>query len=50
MGAADNLRTEAEAAEELGFSIHKMRKLRAAGEVAFIPGARSSSWTATSNC
>lgn len=38
MGAADNLRTEAEAAEELGFSIHKMRKLRAAGEVAFIPG------------
>lgn len=32
------VRTEAEASAELGFSIHKMRKLRAAGEVAFIPG------------
>ena len=32
------VRSEAEAAAELGFSIHKMRKLRAAGEVAFIPG------------
>ena len=38
MGAADNLRTEAEAAEELGCSVAKLRKLRACGELAFIPG------------
>jgi hypothetical protein len=38
MSISNNLRTEAEAAAELKCSVAKLRKLRAAGRLAYIPG------------
>ncbi|KQP60096.1 hypothetical protein ASF41_10485 [Methylobacterium sp. Leaf111] len=38
MSVSENLRTEAEVAAELKCSVAKIRKLRAAGRLAFIPG------------
>lgn len=38
MSISDNLRTEAQVAAELKCSVAKIRKLRAAGRLAYIPG------------